>query len=170
MYVNTAKPSCTYYVLEIQPSLLKCKTSFLPCMPQIKYIHVCICKFVQLCNSSHLFLSQTYTHTYLVQGAGERRSSLLARGVMACFYPVMGFFGKKPYDNRNGEGSDGNDDWEIPYGEISDHQFIGSGSQGAVYSGRLRGQRVAVKKVKEVKYTDIYHLRDLSHPNVITFM
>lgn len=46
---------------------------------------------------------------------------------------------------------------------------MGSGAQGAVFLGKLHGQEVAVKKVRNIKETDIKHLRKLKHPNIITF-
>lgn len=59
--------------------------------------------------------------------------------------------------------------WEVPFEEISDLQWVGSGAQGAVFLGKLYGQEVAVKKVRNIKETDIKHLRKLKHPNIITF-
>lgn len=61
------------------------------------------------------------------------------------------------------------EEWEVPFEEISDLQWVGSGAQGAVFLGRLHGQEVAVKKVRNIKETDIKHLRKLKHPNIITF-
>lgn len=61
------------------------------------------------------------------------------------------------------------DDWEIPVSRILDLRLIGSGAQGAVYYGRLDGQPVAVKKVRDKVDTDIKHLRKLDHPNVVSF-
>jgi hypothetical protein len=61
------------------------------------------------------------------------------------------------------------DDWEIPFENITDLQWLGSGAQGAVFLGKLNGEEVAVKKVRDVNETDIKNLRRLNHPNVITF-
>ena len=61
------------------------------------------------------------------------------------------------------------DDWEIPFENISDLQWLGSGAQGAVFLGKLNGEEVAVKKVRDVKETEIKNLRKLNHPNVIPF-
>ncbi|XP_015794469.1 mitogen-activated protein kinase kinase kinase 13 [Tetranychus urticae] len=61
------------------------------------------------------------------------------------------------------------DDWEIPIQRMQDLQLIGSGAQGAVFFGRLEGQPVAVKKVREKVDTDIKHLRKLDHPNIVAF-
>lgn len=48
-------------------------------------------------------------------------------------------------------------------------QWLGSGAQGAVFSGVLSNDVVAVKKVREPKETDIKNLRKLNHPNVVKF-
>lgn len=61
------------------------------------------------------------------------------------------------------------DDWEIPFENITDLQWLGSGAQGAVFLGRLNGEEVAVKKVRDVHETDIKNLRKLNHPNIISF-
>ena len=61
------------------------------------------------------------------------------------------------------------DDWEIPFENISDLQWLGSGTQGAVFLGKLNQELVAVKKVQSLKETDIKHLRNLNHPNIISF-
>ena len=61
------------------------------------------------------------------------------------------------------------DDWEIPFENINDLQWLGSGAQGAVFSGKLLGELVAVKKVKEEFETEIKHLRKLNHPNIVEF-
>lgn len=61
------------------------------------------------------------------------------------------------------------DDWEIPFESITDLQWLGSGAQGAVFLGKLCGEEVAVKKVRDIKETDIRNLRKLNHPNIISF-
>nr|KAI8726386.1 mitogen-activated protein kinase kinase kinase 12-like; partial [Biomphalaria glabrata] len=61
------------------------------------------------------------------------------------------------------------DDWEITFESITDLQWLGSGAQGAVFLGKLCNEEVAVKKVRDVKETDIWNLRKLNHPNIIAF-
>ncbi|GIY58812.1 mitogen-activated protein kinase kinase kinase 12 [Caerostris extrusa] len=61
------------------------------------------------------------------------------------------------------------DEWEIPFENIQDLQWVGSGAQGAVFLGEFEGELVAVKKVREKEETDIKHLRHLRHPNIVTF-
>lgn len=61
------------------------------------------------------------------------------------------------------------DEWEIAFESISDLQWLGSGAQGAVFSGKYKNTTVAVKKVRDQKETDIKHLRKLNHPNIVQF-
>ncbi|VDO37586.1 unnamed protein product [Haemonchus placei] len=89
----------------------------------------------------------------------------LYEGIFSCFRPVWGYFGRTmerteliPYD------------WEIPFEAITGLEWLGAGSQGAVFRGCLNGQTVAVKKVKLKEETDIKHLRHLNHPNIIKFI
>ncbi|KAK6969752.1 mitogen-activated protein kinase kinase kinase 12, partial [Biomphalaria glabrata] len=60
-------------------------------------------------------------------------------------------------------------DWEIPFESITDLQWLGSGAQGVVFLGKLCNEEVAVKKVRDVKETDIWNFRKLNHPNIISF-
>uniref|UniRef100_G3NUA0 Mitogen-activated protein kinase kinase kinase 12 n=1 Tax=Gasterosteus aculeatus aculeatus TaxID=481459 RepID=G3NUA0_GASAC len=87
-------------------------------------------------------------------------------GLFGCLRPVWTMIGKA-YSTEHKHGLD--EAWEIPFEEISDLQWVGSGAQGAVFLGKLYGQEVAVKKVRNIKETDIKHLRKLKHPNIITF-
>ena len=60
------------------------------------------------------------------------------------------------------------DDWEVPFEDIRSLQWLGSGAQGAVFLGNLKGEEIAVKKVRDEKETDIKHLRKLNHPNIVS--
>ncbi|XP_076351101.1 uncharacterized protein LOC143247252 [Tachypleus tridentatus] len=81
-------------------------------------------------------------------------------GLLGCLKPVWNILGKSG-------NSDNKDEWEIPFENIRDLQWLGSGAQGAVFVGRLNNDMVAVKKVREKSETDIKHLRKLNHPNVV---
>jgi len=86
-------------------------------------------------------------------------------GVWACFGPIVSFVqkDKRPQTKE--------DSWDIPFADIRELEFIGSGSQGAVFVGEYRGEHVAVKKVKDVSYChDIRQLRKLTHPNIVKFL
>ncbi|XP_030230838.1 mitogen-activated protein kinase kinase kinase 12 isoform X1 [Gadus morhua] len=92
-------------------------------------------------------------------------------GLFGCLRPVWTMIGKaySTEHKHNLEGRPSVELWEVPFEEISDLQWVGSGAQGAVFLGKLHGQEVAVKKVRDIKETDIKHLRKLKHPNIITF-
>ncbi|XP_054718027.1 mitogen-activated protein kinase kinase kinase 13-like [Uloborus diversus] len=85
-------------------------------------------------------------------------------GLLVCLRPVWGILGKA----AGADHSDA-DEWEIPFENIQDLQWVGSGAQGAVFLGELEGELVAVKKVREKEETEIKHLRHLRHPNIVTF-
>lgn len=60
--------------------------------------------------------------------------------------------------------TDGN--WEIPFESIEELSYLGAGAQGVVFGGRLQGEMVAIKKVREKEETNIKHLRKLNHENI----
>lgn len=59
--------------------------------------------------------------------------------------------------------------WEINIDEINELQWIGSGAQGVVFLGKWKNQDVAIKKVRTQRDTEIKHLRDLDHKNIVKF-
>ena len=79
----------------------------------------------------------------------------------SCFEPFFSYFTKKEVVNEN---------WEIPFVDIHDLRFLGSGSQGAVFAGKWRQRDIAVKKVRDEKDTDVRHLRKLKHRNIVEIM
>ncbi|XP_075162453.1 mitogen-activated protein kinase kinase kinase 13 wallenda isoform X2 [Haematobia irritans] len=87
-------------------------------------------------------------------------------GLLGCMKPVLSFIGKAGVIEIKHQKPE---DWEIPFEAITDLQWLGSGAQGAVFSGKLKNEIVAVKKVKDAKETDIKHLRKLDHENIIKF-
>lgn len=97
---------------------------------------------------------------------GERNTpstlSGIVQGLLGCLRPVWKLIGKT-HKNENV------DDWIIPFEDIRELQWLGSGAQGAVFLGVYGVEQVAVKKVRHMKDTEIKHLRDLDHPNVVRF-
>uniref|UniRef100_A0A8C2XPL8 Mitogen-activated protein kinase kinase kinase 12 n=1 Tax=Cyclopterus lumpus TaxID=8103 RepID=A0A8C2XPL8_CYCLU len=87
-------------------------------------------------------------------------------GLFGCLKPVWTMIGKA-YSTEHKHSHE--ESWEVPFEEISDLQWVGSGAQGAVFLGKFHGNDVAVKKVRDIKETEIKHLRKLKHPNIITF-
>lgn len=83
---------------------------------------------------------------------------------MSCLHPVSVYLRKEQAPPVK------KDPWEIPFADIRELYFIGSGSQGAVFVGEYKGEKVAVKKVKDPSYCEgIRHLRKLKHPNIVVF-
>ncbi|XP_026232230.1 mitogen-activated protein kinase kinase kinase 13 [Anabas testudineus] len=87
-------------------------------------------------------------------------------GLFGCLRPVWNIIGKTYSTEYKLQQQDM---WEVPFEEISELQWLGSGAQGAVFLGKFRSEEVAIKKVREQKETDIKHLRKLKHPNIISF-
>ncbi|XP_052463032.1 mitogen-activated protein kinase kinase kinase 13 isoform X1 [Carassius gibelio] len=88
-------------------------------------------------------------------------------GLFGCLRPVWNIIGKTYSTEYKLQQQV--DLWEVPFEEISELQWLGSGAQGAVFLGKFHSEEVAIKKVREQKETDIKHLRKLKHPNVISF-
>ncbi|XP_034431138.1 mitogen-activated protein kinase kinase kinase 13 [Hippoglossus hippoglossus] len=99
------------------------------------------------------------------QRAGPGSGGFL-EGLFGCLRPVWNIIGKTYSTEYKLQQQDM---WEVPFEEISELQWLGSGAQGAVFLGKLRSEEVAIKKVREQKETDIKHLRKLKHPNIISF-
>ncbi|XP_051865335.1 mitogen-activated protein kinase kinase kinase 12-like [Pristis pectinata] len=87
-------------------------------------------------------------------------------GLFGCLRPVWNIIGKAYSTEHKLQVEES---WEVPFEEISELQWVGSGAQGAVFLGQFHGEEVAVKKVRDRKETEIKHLRKLKHPNIITF-
>lgn len=82
--------------------------------------------------------------------------------LLGCLRPVWTILGKASKVQKT-------DPWVIPFDEISELEWLGSGAQGAVFLGQYGGQQVAVKKVRREADTDIKHLRNINHPNIVKF-
>lgn len=90
--------------------------------------------------------------------------------ILGCMRPLLFSFAYKSstvIETQRGSGH--TNQWEIPFDEIFDLEWVGSGAQGTVFSGRLKNEIVAVKKVRDMKETDIKHLRKLDHENIVKF-
>ncbi|XP_013394256.1 mitogen-activated protein kinase kinase kinase 12 [Lingula anatina] len=102
-------------------------------------------------------------------GEVDYRQRGFLESLVGCLKPVWSMLGKTGAADLELKQQHQQDDWEIPFENIKDLQWLGSGAQGAVFLGKLDQDPVAVKKVREVKETDIKHLRKLFHPNIISF-
>ncbi|XP_012056367.1 PREDICTED: mitogen-activated protein kinase kinase kinase 13 [Atta cephalotes] len=126
---------------------------------------------VQLPNSNHLNFASNSSDAATkcvpeTESIDSQRSSWV-EGILGCMRPVWTMLSKAAINEKIKGLS--TDDWEIAFETISELQWLGSGAQGAVFSGKLNKEIVAVKKVKEPKETDIRHLRKLNHPNIVHF-
>ena len=97
----------------------------------------------------------------------ERRRTSITDGIWACLSPVVTTFWKKG-SRSEGERQGEHDAFEVAFADIKQLEFVGSGAQGAVFSGEYRGEMVAVKKVKDKSYcNEICQLRKLTHRNIV---
>lgn len=100
----------------------------------------------------------------------ERRRFSIAEGFWACLSPVVASLWKGGREKAGDGAGSGEDAFEIAFADIKQLEFVGSGAQGAVFSGEYRGEKVAVKKVKDKSYcNEICQLRKLSHSNIVQF-
>lgn len=97
----------------------------------------------------------------------DSQRSNWVEGILGCMRPVWSMLSKAAINEKIKNLA--TDDWEIPFGDISEMKWVASGAQGAVFKGKLNREIVAVKKVKEPKETDIRHLKKLNHPNIVQF-
>ncbi|TRY91659.1 hypothetical protein DNTS_003326 [Danionella cerebrum] len=104
----------------------------------------------------------TNTDSFRLQASGGG----FLEGLFGCLKPVWTMIGKA-YSTEHKQSQE--ESWEVAFEEISELQWVGSGAQGAVFLGKFHGEEVAVKKVRDIKETEIKHLRKLKHPNIITF-
>ena len=51
-----------------------------------------------------------------------------------------------------------------------DLEWVGSGAQGAVFSGKLNNQIIAIKKVRDIRETDVKHLAKLNNENIVKIL
>ncbi len=118
--------------------------------------------------TGHQVMTVAPSHTSHTPSAAPtqspNRSRWLLGGLLTCLHPVAAYLRKEQTPPIK------KDSWEIPFTDIRELDFIGSGSQGAVFVGEYRGQKIAVKKVKDPSYCDgICQLRKLHHPNIVVF-
>uniref|UniRef100_A0A1L8DKN5 Mitogen-activated protein kinase kinase kinase dlk-1 n=1 Tax=Nyssomyia neivai TaxID=330878 RepID=A0A1L8DKN5_9DIPT len=98
-------------------------------------------------------------------GADGLKTAGWMEGFLGCMHPLLSFITKAKVDTKGKQ----TEEWEIPFEDISNLEFLGSGAQGSVFCGEWRNELVAVKKVHDILDTDIKHLRKLDHENIIKF-
>lgn len=55
----------------------------------------------------------------------------------------------------------------IPFEQLKDLQWLGSGAQGCVFKGYYKNEEVAIKKVRSKEEANVKHLMRLNHPNLV---
>ncbi|CAH0716296.1 unnamed protein product, partial [Brenthis ino] len=93
----------------------------------------------------------------------DKKTVFWMSGVMECFSTVWSLFKSTDYEETQ------ENDWEVPFENLTDLVYLGSGAQGIVFGGNLKGEMVAVKKLRDKSEADIKHLRKLNHENIVRF-
>ncbi|OWR50434.1 mitogen-activated protein kinase kinase kinase 12-like [Danaus plexippus] len=115
------------------------------------------------------FNAARYTMKDDYQGYGspalerDKKTMFWMSGVLDCFSTVVSLFKTSEFDVSQ------EDDWEVPFEAITDMVYLGSGAQGVVFGGNLKGEMVAVKKLRDKSEANIKHLRKLNHDNIVRF-
>jgi len=81
-----------------------------------------------------------------------------------CLAPMFSVFSRKRKATPKAR-----DEFEIPFEDLKNLEFIDSGGQGAVYKAEHQGEMVAVKKVQDSKEIEIRHLLKLKHEHIVEF-
>ena len=81
-----------------------------------------------------------------------------------CLAPVFSVFSRKRKATPKAR-----DEFEIPFEDLKNLEFVDSGGQGAVYKAEHQSEIVAVKKVRDSKEIEIKHLLKLKHEHIIEF-
>lgn len=97
----------------------------------------------------------------------NRNTNGWLNSLVGCMQPILSLITNKQFFAENEQIKSEN--WEISFDLISDLEWLGSGAQGAVFSGKFNNEVVAIKKVRDVKETDIKHLKKLNHENIVKF-
>lgn len=95
----------------------------------------------------------------------ELKQNVLARKLWGCLGPLLFVWPSYLRKHEKQEQSP----WEVPFEHITELQWIGSGAQGAVFLGRWNNEDIAVKRVRSQQDTEIKHLKDLDHKNIVKF-
>ena len=101
------------------------------------------------------------------ENASQRSDRSIFDGLYRCFQPFLHLLSHRAGSTTSKR--DETDEWEIKFDDIRELKWVGSGAQGVVFFGVYEGDQVAVKKVRHEKETDIKHLRNLKHPNIVAF-
>ncbi len=103
-------------------------------------------------------------------GYNSYQSKSIFSGLFGCIYPIINLVGNKSTNSSNQNKKETiNDEFDIPFDELKDLQWLGSGAQGCVFKGIYKNEEVAIKKVKSKEEASIKNLKKLNHPNLVKF-
>lgn len=85
-------------------------------------------------------------------------------GILGCLRPVFSIIGKGGAESKSTS-----DEWEVSITNIRDIEYIACGGQATVFSAKLFNSKVAMKRVTDLKDSDLRILKKLNHPNIVKF-
>ena len=95
-------------------------------------------------------------------------SKAFFEGIFGCIRPFISFLSTKSNIDQNQK--EINEEFDVPFEELKNLQWLGSGAQGCVFKGTFKSEEVAIKKVKSKEEANIKHLKRLNHPNLVKFI
>lgn len=96
-------------------------------------------------------------------------SKHLFEGIFGCIRPFLSLWYNKSNNLRDKYRRESNSEIAIPFEQLKNLQWLGSGAQGCVFKGSLNNEEVAIKKVKSKEEANVKHLMRLNHPNLVKF-
>lgn len=110
-------------------------------------------------NFNHQLTSTSFTNSFIM-----RSTSWWNKFLGCCLVPLVDTIRYKVLRPNP------SDQWVVPFDLIHNQEFITSGAEGSVFKAKLHGQTIAVKRVKNKAETEIKHLKQLRHHNIVRFI
>lgn len=105
---------------------------------------------------------------YDSQNIHDLSSKHFLEGIFGCIRPFISlWYSKSTLKEKYRRES--NQEISIPFENLRNLQYLGSGAQGCVFKGLLNNEEVAIKKVKSKEEANIKHLMRLNHENLVKF-
>jgi mitogen-activated protein kinase kinase kinase 13 len=108
------------------------------------------------------------SHTFDSQAFPNPSSKHLFEGIFGCIRPFISLWYNKA-NLKEKYRRESNSEISIPFEDLKNLQWLGSGAQGCVFKGLLKNEEVAIKKVKSKEEANIKHLLRLNHENLVKF-
>ncbi len=121
----------------------------------------------------YIFLKKKYSNftkdfTNFDSYQNHSTSNAFFESILGCIRPFIDVISTKSPNFRKGQ-KELRDDFEVPFDELKNLRWLGSGAQGCVFKGTFKNEEVAIKKVKSKEEANIRHLKRLNHPNLVKF-